>query len=107
MKRVYILLREDLSPTQQIIQSAHAAQEAAWQFRRPDGMVHICLMSVPHGPALHAAHLRLKERGIDSYLFCEPDNDTGYTALATVPVADEDRQPLKKYKLWQSKETAP
>ncbi len=107
--RVYILLRADLPPVQQIIQAAHATMEMAWLFPRPEGLVHICLLEVRDADALQAARMRLHNAGIGVYAFTEPDMGDGdgdgdgngdYTAVATEPLSDDRRQPLKKYKLW-------
>ena len=35
----YIILRKDISKEQQIVQAAHAALEAGFRFKKPDGDV--------------------------------------------------------------------
>jgi len=102
MQRVYILLRADLAPTDQIIQAAHAVMEMAWMYPRAEGLVHICLLEVRDDDAIQRASMRLRQAGIRVYAFTEPSAHIvgDYTALATEPLSDERRQPLKKYKLW-------
>ncbi len=100
--RVYILWRADLTPTDQIIQASHAAMEMAWVCPRTEGLVHICLLEVRDDDALQRAAMRLRQAGIRVYAFTEPSAHIvgDYTALATEPLSEERRQPLKKYKLW-------
>jgi len=41
----------------------------------------------------------LKQHGIQFRMFYEPDNDAGYTAIATEPLRGDQRRPMKKFKL--------
>lgn len=101
---VYVLIREDLTPEQQMVQAAHAALEAGFRFQPPSGDVaHLALLSVPDESHLQRAAAELAFRGIDHHLFYEPDfGPMGHSALATRPLYGGERKWLKKYPLFRA-----
>lgn len=60
----------------------------------------IVLIGVPNKPALERVINKLIDNQIDFSDFHEPDYDLGLTAVATVPVTEEQRAILQNYKLW-------
>lgn len=60
----------------------------------------IVLIGVPNKKALQKVLLKLQENRIDASAFYEPDNDLGLTAVATVPLTEEQRVVLQNYKIW-------
>ena len=98
---VYVLLRADLTPAAQRVQIGHACLEAAWQFERPAGLVHLIILAVPDERALQDAADRLRGEGIGVYMFWEPDDSLGNTALATEPLIGDRRQLLRRYPMWR------
>ena len=61
----------------------------------------LVLIGVPNKKALEKVIQKLKLHGIDHSAFDEPDRDLGLTAVATVPVTEEQRAILRNYKLWK------
>jgi len=95
-----VLVRADLSARQQLVQSVHAAIQATTLFPSREPWLVVC--TVPDAGALGAAKLRLDAAGIDCSLFFEPDDDLGFTALATGPIAGPQRRHLRGYPLWSA-----
>lgn len=97
----YIFLRKDLKPVYHIIQAGHAIQEAALAFGRPTGEIpiHFTLFEVKGIVHLLKTAEFLESFGIKYKMFHEPDFDTGYTAIATEPLAGMQHL-FKKYKLF-------
>lgn len=96
-KYMYLFTRRDLSPQQQIIQTAHAAHII--------GNKQEC-DSVPNA-VLIGANTEFDLIGIKEYLeyfeiaheiFYEPDISQ-HTAIATYPLVGDERKPLQKFEL--------
>ena len=60
----------------------------------------IVLIGVPHKKALEKVINKLIDHSIDFSDFYETDNDMGLSAVATVPLTEEQREILRGYKLW-------
>jgi hypothetical protein len=63
----------------------------------------IVLVGVPSQKALQRVIDKLALNRIEFVVFNEPDNDLGLTAVATVPLNEEQRAALQNYKLWNEK----
>ncbi|MEM9347587.1 MAG: peptidyl-tRNA hydrolase [Planctomycetota bacterium] len=97
---MYVLVRTDLPPAQQAVQSCHASIEAARQFLEPDAHhPHLVVCGVRGEEALHQARDRLEALGIRCCAFVEPDRDHEVTALATEPLSGGRRRLLRRFKL--------
>lgn len=46
----YIIVRQDISHEQQIVQAAHVAMEAGFRFSKPESPVYIALLGAPNEP---------------------------------------------------------
>lgn len=105
---VYVLVREDLSYEQKLVQASHAALEAGFRFPMPrDAVASVIILSVPNLASLTRASERLKSHGIDHHLFFEPDFDMGHSALATRPLRHRDERFLmRKYPLFKMRGAA-
>lgn len=99
----YVFIREDLSIPQLIVQSSHAAWDAGSRFNKPHGTPHMVLIGVEDQDQLKRTAEYLERHGIEYEMFHEPDYDTGYTSIATMPLRGEDRKPLRKYRLFGTK----
>lgn len=100
-RTIYVLIRQDISIEQQLVQSAHAAAEAGRTFYSHDhGIASLIVLSVPDQAALHAARQRLLSHGIESELFFEPDFGMGHSALATRPLTNDERRHMRRWRLW-------
>lgn len=82
---------------QQLVQLGHACL----QQKAPAKVNSLILFEVKNEDHLVQTKAYLDSRGIDSYMFFEPDYDTGYTAIATEPIEGEDRKMFAKFNLWK------
>jgi hypothetical protein len=99
----YVLIRTDIPLHQQVVQSVHAAAEAArTYYRREHGIASAVVLSVPDKASLLAAQAKLHAKGIATDLFFEPDFGIGESALATQPLRDEQRKHLRTWPLWRA-----
>ncbi|MEM6258218.1 MAG: peptidyl-tRNA hydrolase [Planctomycetota bacterium] len=97
---MYVLVRTDLPPAQQAVQSCHASIEAARHFLEPDAHhPHLVVCGIRGEEALHQARDRLEALGVRCCAFVEPDRDHEVTALATEPLSGRRRRLLRRYKL--------
>lgn len=60
----------------------------------------IVLIGVSNKKALERVIDKLVDNQIGFSDFYEPDNDIGLSAVATVPLTEEQREILRNYKLW-------
>lgn len=94
MTHLYLFIRRDLSPRVQAIQCSHATFELGLELARadyPKGETNFVLFGVDSERDLINLRRELDRDGIRYHLFKESDYDTGYTALATEPLAGEAR----------------
>jgi hypothetical protein len=69
--------------------------------RRENVEPSIVLIGVPNVGALERVMRKLKKRGILYEAFFEPDYDIGLSAVATYPLADDQRDLLRHYNIWR------
>lgn len=94
-------MRTDLPLAQQLIQTAHAAQESGLKFPGPRPEPdYICLLSVPDEPSLMAMADRLTGDDIALCLVREPDLGDQFTAIATEPLSGGRRKIFRGCTLW-------
>lgn len=63
----------------------------------------IVLVGVPSQKALKRVIQKLSLNRIEFSAFHETDNDMGLSAVATVPLTEQQRSVLQNYKLWNEK----
>lgn len=101
-KYIYLFTRRDLSPQQQIIQTAHATVEMGVHWGREDfndkETPNAVLIGIHSENALLDIKDYLEENKIPNEMFYEPDIEA-YTAIATYPLEGKEREPLKKFGL--------
>lgn len=100
---LYLFIRKDLSPRVQAIQTAHATFELGLMLNRADypvGKTNFVLIGVESERELIQIKRDLDRDGIRYHLFEESDYNTGYTALATEPLAGEDRGRFAHYQTY-------
>jgi len=85
-----------------MVQVGHVCIEAGREFLTPDNSF-LVLCSVENEEELLAVEEYLGLRGIKSVKFWEPDDNMGWTALATQPVSGKDRKVFKRFQLWNTK----
>lgn len=100
---IYVFVRKDLSIAQQIIQVSHASSDMAWRKAsdQPSETPNVCLFQVENERELVAVAQCMKRDGVEHEMFYERDHDTGYTALATVPIRGEQRLLFKDYRKYE------
>lgn len=99
----YVIVREDISLEQQIVQACHAALEAGFAFVAPAVTSSLIVLTVPDREALLQAQERLQRYGIAHEMFFEPDGGMGYSALATEPILEKKKRfVFKRYPLFQA-----
>lgn len=99
----FLFVRQDIPVEQQIIQTNHATFEMAYTLPQSVDLStpHIVLIGVPNKKALKKVISKLRLNSIEFSVFDEPDDDLGLTAVATVPLTEEQRAILQQYKLWK------
>lgn len=99
---MYVLVRKDLSPSQQAVQAAHAAIEATRHFLTPDAEhPHLVLCGIASEVQLSNALARAQACGICCKPFFESDLDGQLTAFATEPLSGIARNHFRRYNLLQ------
>jgi len=97
---VYVLVRKDLPPAQQVVQSCHAVAEAARSFLPSDQEhPHIIVCEVRDERTLRQSLDDLERHGIRCHAFVEPDRGNELTALATEPVFGGTRRLFRRFRL--------
>lgn len=105
---IYVLVREDISLEQQMVQACHAASEAGFAFPAPPVTSSLIVCTVPDRAALLAARERLARYGIRNEMFFEPSWEMGHSALATEPISQrKQRFAMNIYPLFRAGATAP
>lgn len=104
---IYVLIRQDLTLTQQLVQASHASAEAGRRHYKPEhGIASLVVLSVTDEAALLAAAGALKSSGIASEVFFEPVDAMGHSSLASEPVLQAQRHHFRSWPLWKPESTA-
>ena len=82
-----------------MVQSNHATRAITTLYPQGEGIPNIVLIGVPDVRALNRVVRKLEEAQIPHYCWHEPDNDFGFTAIATAALGEE-RKALANYRLW-------
>lgn len=101
---VYVLCRRDISPIMAVVQVAHATLESGQLFcdREKHYPINLVVLGVDNEHELISKSVDLeKNMEIKHKTFFEPDNDLGFTALATEPIHSLSikREWFKQFKL--------
>ena len=97
-KYVYAFVREDLSTSQQIIQTSHAMEMVAKRCDPDSKVHHMVLLSCKDLAKLESIAIDFDFDGIAYEMFYEPDIGQ-HTSIVTMPVYGEGRSRFKHYKL--------
>ena len=97
---MYVIVRRDLSPAHQLIQSVHAAHEAGILFGNRKATSSMVVCTVPDEEALKDLAFKATIEGIRLAVFEEDDFDDQATALATEPLLREKGRFFRKLPLW-------
>jgi len=83
------------------VQALHAAYQMASYYAPGHGIPNIILIGLPDVEALNRALSKLQKAQIPHYAWHEPDNDFGFTSIATIPLDIDQRKVLQNYTLWR------
>lgn len=84
-------------------QACHGALEAGKAFpadrHKTDSII---VIGLKNKKELEKAAKRLKESGIDTIEFIEPDWEYGLTTFGTRPLKQDERHIMRRYRLWKN-----
>lgn len=89
-----------------MVQSNHATRGITGIYPQGESVPNIVLIGVPDLAALNRVRAKLESVQIPHYCWVEPDNDLGFTAIATIALTEEEKEPLRNYRLWKDGRTA-
>ena len=96
---VYIFVRQDLSPEQQLVQASHATLVLGNKLKRQDvSELYFAVIGIPQLSDFCKVMKDLKKHGTDFISFYEPDQGNTMTAIATHPIPKDQRGRLLDYK---------
>ena len=99
---IYVFVRTDIPLEQVVVQSNHAAYESGLAFENhgtePSSLI---VIQCKNKHKLEKAYNEILGKGIDLVQFNEPSWDYGFTAFASAPVPQEQREIFKKYQLFK------
>lgn len=98
---MYVVVRGDLPFPHKVVQATHAGMAATAAFWGPTPRTHpnLVLCEVPDEPELTRLFERLKRQGVPVCEWREDDMAMSCTAIATAPLAGDQRKPLKRLRL--------
>jgi hypothetical protein len=98
---IYIFTRQDMSPEQQLVQSAHATLVLGHKLkdRKDASQFYFTVIGVPNLMALAHVMQDLEKMDRQFITFYEPDQGNTLTSIATYPIPEAERGRLKDYKL--------
>lgn len=97
---MYVFVRRDISPGQQVVQSCHAVAKAAILYNNKLEIdPHMVVLGVKTEAALFKAIEKLSKNNIKCQWFVEPDIGNQVTALATEPVYGDTRLLFRNYQI--------
>ncbi len=95
---IYFFTRQDISPEQQLVQTAHVALKLG-NTRKADYESIFVVVGVRNEQALMAVTHFLQHSAIPFEYFAEPDLNDNVTSIATVPLDENERFPLLMFNL--------
>jgi hypothetical protein len=98
-KCIYLFLRKDLDPSQQIIQASHVCLELGRFLPLPDERYRIIILGIRSEPKLLSVINELNSLNILHKTFKEPDLNFQLTAIATEPLNEERSKLFSRYRL--------
>lgn len=88
----------------QLVQACHACLERGFSLpdnKKPNTTSFLVLFSAKDEDDLKKKADYLDMHNISYEMFNEPDYDTGFTAICTEPIYNEQRKLFSKFKLWK------
>lgn len=95
---IYLFTRQDLSPQQQIIQTAHAIHQVGCNTENRVDPPNAVLIGIDSEKTLFEIKRYLDSNEIQSEIFYEPDIDS-HTSIATYPITGKQRKLFQHFSL--------
>ena len=106
---VYVLVRQDLPLTAQLVQVGHACLEAGARFPQPaEQPCHLVVLSRDSEESLLQTVQKMEQEGVAMRLFFDPDpipggtERHGYTAACSAPIQGRERRLFRRLPLWKA-----
>lgn len=100
-KYVYVLIRSDLTLSQQGVQAVHASMAAIHSHGGLTNDTRLALLTVKDELELLKIEQKCQLNFVAYEKFWEPDHMIGWSALATAPISREQGRIFKNLKLWK------
>lgn len=97
---VYVFIRKDLKPQDQLVQVSHATYESALLFKNHADRTSIIVLGVKDLSKLNDVATYLNNNKIDFCTYTEQGGGLGETAIATGALLQDQRSLFKKFKLF-------
>lgn len=97
---LFLFIRQDISLPQQITQAGHAIYGLVNSYRPEFDTPNFVTIGVPDLNALKRVQAKLNVNQVPHYAWVEPDFDLGFTAIATIPLDEEQKKVLSNYRLY-------
>lgn len=94
----YVIVRNDLTTSQKAVQGTHASIEMS-RYTEINEHPSVIYLLVKNEKKLKSVISELIDKGIDLFVFREPDLGNELTSLCTVPLNEKDRSNLKRFML--------
>ena len=91
---IYVFVRRDISLPQQIVQVGHVCGVSGEKFGEKGS--NIVLLGIENQEALLELSFLFDHNAIEHVKFLEPDDDMGYSSLATSPLTSEKRKRVQR-----------
>ena len=96
---MYVFVRNDLTNAQRMVQSSHAAIEAARNLDPTVEHPHLVLLSIKSENKLKSVMEEMRGYGFSVFPFVEPDKNNEITAFAVGYIGGGDRDKFKRFQL--------
>jgi peptidyl-tRNA hydrolase len=96
-----VVVRSDLTPAQQLVQSCHAAYEAGLRTQSNGEPDYSVVLSVDTEADLVTLYESLRSQDLPAVLFREADLGSQATALAAAPITGPQRKAFSRLPLWK------
>jgi len=100
----YTFIRQDMEIQHQLVQACHSSMESGSNYKSPEEIPHLILLSIKDGKELRSAERYLSKHGIKFHTFFEPDNNLGHTSITTEPLDFSKKELFKRFSCWTFKD---
>lgn len=95
-----MFVRKDIPLQDQFVQALHAVERLYSIYQPEEEVPNIIAIGVRNTASLNRVLGIIKDNQVPHYAWSEPDNDLGFTSIATIPIDSEQKKVFEKYRLW-------